>query len=60
MACNCGSAATAWQSAPKDAPVKVFEGPDARAQAEMYAGRNGGGHVRAMDPAVAPVLIDEE
>lgn len=71
MACGCqsgqyGSVAEAdapqsFQSAPKDAPVRVFSDADvdengaprwpegARRAARLYAARNGGGSVRTME-----------
>jgi hypothetical protein len=48
-----------YEASPADAPVKRFEGPSAKADAQMYAATNGGGHVRPLDPATAPVVFAE-
>lgn len=58
MGCNCGSTAAVYEAAPRDAAVRRFEGPDAQAQAQIYAARNGGGHVRRLDAAVSPVVME--
>lgn len=54
MGCNCGGgqAAKSYQAAPRNAPVQTFEGPQAQQQAQLYVARNGGGHVREVQPAV--------
>jgi len=58
MACGCQGgqygtvaepAQKAYESAPKDAPVRRFEGVDAYSEARQYAARNGGGRVREVD-----------